>query len=64
MLRRTFMRRRTELTLKPSLNATARFALVALAGRSEAPVLPMELLRDAGSARPPDAFNPRVTGAA
>jgi DNA-binding transcriptional LysR family regulator len=42
-----------ELTLKPALNATARFALVALAGRSEAPALPlvrrlmMERLRDA-----------------
>jgi len=42
-----------ELTMKPALNATARFALVTLAGRSEAPALPIvrrlmqELLRDA-----------------
>ena len=42
-----------ELTLKPALNATARFAVVTLAGRSEAPALPIvrdlmqELLRDA-----------------
>jgi hypothetical protein len=41
-----------ELTLKPSLNATARFALVTLAGRSEAPALSIvrglmkQLLRD------------------
>jgi DNA-binding transcriptional LysR family regulator len=43
----------TELVLKPALNATARFALVTLAGRSEAPALPtvrrlmQALLRDA-----------------
>jgi DNA-binding transcriptional LysR family regulator len=42
-----------ELAMKPALNATARFALVTLAGRSEAPALPIvrrlmqELLRDA-----------------
>ncbi len=42
-----------ELTLSPALNATARFAMVTLAGRSEAPTLPIvrrlmqELLRDA-----------------
>ena len=42
-----------ELKLKPALDATARFALVTLAGRSEAPALPIvrrlmdELLRDA-----------------
>ena len=42
-----------ELTMKPALNATARFALVTLAGRSEPPALPtvrrlmQELLRDA-----------------
>ncbi len=42
-----------ELTLKPALNFTARFAIVTLAGRSEAPALPIvrrlmhELLRDA-----------------
>jgi DNA-binding transcriptional LysR family regulator len=42
-----------ELALKPALNATARFAIVTLAGRSEAPALPIvrrlmqELLRDA-----------------
>jgi DNA-binding transcriptional LysR family regulator len=42
-----------ELAMKPPLNATARFALVTLAGRSEAPALPIvrrlmrELLRDA-----------------
>ena len=42
-----------ELVLKPPLNATARFAVVTLAGRSEAPALPLvrqlmqELLRDA-----------------
>jgi DNA-binding transcriptional LysR family regulator len=42
----------TELTLKPALNATARFALVTLAGRSEAPALSIvrglmkQLLRD------------------
>jgi DNA-binding transcriptional LysR family regulator len=41
-----------ELTLEPALDATARFALVTLAGRSEAPALPIvrrvmqELLRD------------------
>ena len=42
-----------ELTMKPPLNSTARFAVVTLAGRSEAPALPIlrrlmqELLRDA-----------------
>ena len=42
-----------ELAMKPPLNATARFAIVTLAGRSEAPALPMvrrlmqQLLRDA-----------------
>ena len=42
-----------ELSMKPALNATARFAIVTLAGRSEAPALPIvrrlmqELLRDA-----------------
>ena len=42
-----------ELAMKPALNATARFAIVTLAGRSEAPALPIvrrlmkELLRDA-----------------
>ncbi len=42
-----------ELTMKPALNATARFAIVTLAGRSEAPALPIvrrlmqERLRDA-----------------
>ncbi len=42
-----------ELTTKPALNATALFAVVTLAGRSEAPALPIvrrlmqELLRDA-----------------
>ena len=42
-----------ELVMKPALNATARFAIVTLAGRSEAPALPIvrrlmqELLRDA-----------------
>ncbi len=42
-----------ELTMKPALDATARFALVTLAGRSEAPALPIvrrlmqELLRGA-----------------
>ena len=42
-----------ELAMKPALNATARFAVVMLAGRSEAPALPIvrrlmkELLRDA-----------------
>ncbi len=42
-----------ELAMKPALNATARFALVTLAGRSEAPALAIvrrlmrELLRDA-----------------
>lgn len=41
-----------ELALKPALNATARFAMVTLAGRSEAPALPLvrrlmqQLLRD------------------
>jgi DNA-binding transcriptional LysR family regulator len=43
----------SELVLKPALNTTARFAIVTLAGRSEAPALPIvrrlmdELLRDA-----------------
>jgi DNA-binding transcriptional LysR family regulator len=43
----------TELTMSPALNATARFAMVTLAGRSEAPALAIvrrlmkELLRDA-----------------
>ena len=42
-----------ELTMKPALNATARFAVVTLAGRSESPALPIvrhlmqTLLRDA-----------------
>jgi DNA-binding transcriptional LysR family regulator len=42
-----------ELPMKPALNATARFAIVTLAGRSEAPTMPIvrrlvqELLRDA-----------------
>jgi hypothetical protein len=42
-----------ELAMKPPLNASARFALVTLAGRSEAPALPIvrrlmqELPRDA-----------------
>ena len=42
-----------ELNMKPALDATARFAIVTLAGRSEAPALPIvrhlmrELLRDA-----------------
>lgn len=42
-----------ELSMKPALNANARFALVTLAGRSEAPALPIvrglmqELLREA-----------------
>ena len=42
-----------ELQVKPALNATARFAIVTLAGRSEAPALVIvrglmqELLRDA-----------------
>ena len=42
-----------ELTLTPALDATARFAVVTLAGRGEAPALPIvrrlvqELLRDA-----------------
>ena len=42
-----------ELAMKPALNATARFAIVTLAGRSEAPALSIvrrlmqELLRDA-----------------
>jgi DNA-binding transcriptional LysR family regulator len=42
-----------ELTVNPALNATARFAMVTLAGRSEAPALPIvrglmkKLLRDA-----------------
>ena len=41
-----------ELTLTPHLNATAKFAVVTLAGRSEAPALAIvrglmqELLRD------------------
>lgn len=41
-----------ELTLKAALSATAKFAVVTLAGRSEAPALPIvrglmqELLRD------------------
>jgi DNA-binding transcriptional LysR family regulator len=41
-----------ELSLKPALNATAKFAVVTLTGRSEAPALPIvrglmqELLRD------------------
>lgn len=41
-----------ELSMKPALNATARFAIVTLAGRSEAPALPIvrrlmqDLLRD------------------
>jgi hypothetical protein len=37
-----------ELTLSPALNATARFALVTLAGRSEAPALSIvrDLLRE------------------
>ena len=34
-------RRPGELAMKPALNATARFALVTLAGRSEAPALPI-----------------------
>jgi DNA-binding transcriptional LysR family regulator len=43
----------TELTMSPALNATARFAMVTLAGRSEPPALSIvrrlmqELLRDA-----------------
>ena len=42
-----------ELTMKPALNSTARFAVVTLAGRSEAPAMPLmrrlikDLLRDA-----------------
>jgi hypothetical protein len=42
-----------ELTMKPALDSTARFAIVTLAGRSEAPALPIvrrlvqDLLRDA-----------------
>jgi DNA-binding transcriptional LysR family regulator len=42
-----------ELAIRPALNATARFAMVTLAGRSEAPALPIvrslmkKLLRDA-----------------
>ena len=42
-----------ELAMTPAMNATARFALVTLAGRTEAPALPIvrrlmtELLRDA-----------------
>ena len=42
-----------ELTMKPALNATARFAIITLAGRSEAPALPIvrrlmqDLLKDA-----------------
>lgn len=41
-----------ELAMKPALNATARFAVVTLAGRSEAPAMPLmrrlikDLLRD------------------
>jgi hypothetical protein len=41
-----------ELTIKPPLDATAKFALVTLAGRSEVPALPIvrrlmkELFRD------------------
>ena len=41
-----------ELTMKPALNANARFAIVTLAGRSEAPTMPIvrrlvqDLLRD------------------
>ena len=30
-----------ELTMKPAMNATAKFAMVTLAGRSEAPALPI-----------------------
>ena len=43
----------TELPMKPALDATARFDMVTLAGRSEAPALSivrhlmLELLRDA-----------------
>jgi hypothetical protein len=39
--------------MKPAMNATARFAMVTLAGRTEAPALPIvrqlmaQLLRDA-----------------
>ena len=42
-----------ELDMTPALNATARFAIVTLAGRSEAPALPIvrrlmhDLLQDA-----------------
>lgn len=42
-----------ELTMKPALDSTARFAVVTLAGRSEAPAIPLmrrlvkDLLRDA-----------------
>jgi DNA-binding transcriptional LysR family regulator len=42
-----------ELPMKPAMNATARFAMVTLAGRTEAPALPIvrqlmaQLLRDA-----------------
>jgi hypothetical protein len=42
-----------ELAVKPAMQATARFALVTLAGRTEAPALPIvrrlmaQLLRDA-----------------
>jgi hypothetical protein len=42
-----------ELPIKPAMNATARFAMATLAGRSEAPALPIvrqlmaQLLRDA-----------------
>lgn len=42
-----------ELTMRPALNSTARFAFVTLAGRSEAPAMPLmrrlikDLLRDA-----------------
>lgn len=45
-----------ELTMKPPLNASARFAIVTLTGRSEAPALQIvrrliqELLREAGAA--------------
>lgn len=44
--------RLAELRLKPSLDATARFGMVTLAGRTEAPALPIvralmhSLLRD------------------
>ncbi len=42
-----------ELTLKPALNATARFAIVTLAGRSEAPALPHRAPADARAAARP-----------